>query len=115
MSKSPCFTSIIIPVYNDVTSLTKCLEAIDLQSYSKELFEVIVVDNRSEEDIKFIVSQFSWAKYAFESKPGSYAARNKGLTVAKGRLPGFTDADCIPAPDWIEQVSINYCQCPIVA
>ena len=38
-----------------------------------------------------------------EAKPGSYAARNKGISGAAGEIFAFTDSDCIPYPDWIEQ------------
>ncbi|MBE9061259.1 glycosyltransferase family 2 protein [cf. Phormidesmis sp. LEGE 11477] len=101
-SKSYRFVSIVIPVYNDAARLIKCLEALSTQTYPHDLFEVIIVDNRSEDDIKSLVSQFDCVKYAFESKPGSYAARNHGLSVARGDIIGFTDSDCVPAPDWIE-------------
>lgn len=103
MSEALQFVSIIIPVYNDAIRLTACLKALSVQTYPNDSFEVIVVDNRSEEDIKSLVSRFNCANYAFEPKPGSYAARNHGLSVAKGSIIGFTDADCTPASDWVEQ------------
>ena len=97
------FISVIIPVYNHSECLKFCLQALENQTYSKDLYEVIVVDNASKEDIKSVVSQFSQAKYAYESKPGSYSARNQGISVAKGEILAFTDADCIPDSDWIEK------------
>ena len=36
-----------------------------------------------------------------EPQPGSYAARNTGLAIAGGEIIAFTDADCLPGPDWI--------------
>lgn len=101
MNKVP-FISVIIPVYNDSERLKKCLEALENQSYPKEFYEIIVVDNNSEEDIKSVVNQFNQAEITHESRRGSYAARNKGISVAKGNIFGFTDSDCIPAPDWIK-------------
>jgi len=112
------FVSVIIPVFNDSERLKICLQALEKQSYSKELYEIIVVDNASKEDIKSVVSQFSQARYAYESKPGSYSARNQGISVAKGEILAFTDADCIPDSDWIEKgVSclVNTPNCGLVA
>lgn len=97
------FVSAIIPVYNDSERLKFCLQALENQTYSKDCYEVIVVDNASEEDLKSVVSQFSQAKYAYEEQPGSYVARNQGISVAKGEIIAFTDADCIPDSDWIEK------------
>jgi glycosyltransferase involved in cell wall biosynthesis len=102
-SSCDLFVSVIIPVYNDSERLKTCLQALENQTYSKELYEVIVVDNNSEEDIKSIVNQFNQAQIAHESRRGSYAARNKGISIAKGKILGFTDSDCIPAADWIEK------------
>lgn len=95
--------SVIIPVFNDEKRLEKCLDALEHQSFSKDRYEVIVVDNASTVDLKSLVERFQQAHYCYEGKPGSYAARNKGLTVATGDIIAFTDSDCIPAPDWLER------------
>jgi cellulose synthase/poly-beta-1,6-N-acetylglucosamine synthase-like glycosyltransferase len=50
-----------------------------------------------------VVEQFGQAKLAFEGQPGSYAARNRGISIAQGEIFAFTDADCIPDPHWIEK------------
>ena len=97
------FVSVIIPVFNNSEALKKCLEALENQTLSKSLYEVIVVDNGSDEDIKAVVSQFGQAFATYESRPGSYVARNKGISLAKGEVIAFTDSDCIPAQDWIER------------
>ena len=97
------FVSVIIPVYNDSERLKTCLQVLEDQTYPKEAYEVIVVDNGSDESIAPIVAEFSQAKASFEPHSGSYAARNKGLSLARGEVIAFTDADCIPAPDWIEK------------
>ncbi|MEC4818409.1 MAG: glycosyltransferase family A protein, partial [Scytonema sp. PMC 1069.18] len=108
------FVSVIIPVFNDASRLKICLEALEKQTYQKSLYEVIVVDNASElqENIAGVVAQFPQAISAYESLPGSYAARNKGLSLATGEVIAFTDADCIPAPDWIEKGVKNLLQVP---
>ena len=97
------FVTIIIPVYNDAKRLQQCLNLLERQTYPQAFYEVIVVDNNSTEDLQPIVAQFAQAKYILEKTPGSYSARNTGLTIAKGDILGFTDSDCVPTLDWIEK------------
>lgn len=93
--------SVVLPVFNDRQCLEKCLEALEHQTYPKDYYEVVVVDNASSVDLKGVVARFQQAHYCYEEKPGSYAARNKGLSLARGEIIAFTDSDCIPASDWI--------------
>lgn len=106
------FVSVVIPVLNNSEELKKCLEALENQTYPKSLYDVIVVDNGSSENIKAVVSQFSQAFATYESRPGSYVARNKGISIAKGDVIAFTDSDCIPAQDWIEKGVANLLRVP---
>lgn len=103
-SEAP-FVSVIIPVFNDGDRLRLCLAALAEQTYEQSHFEIIVIDNGSDdgEFIQSVVAPYDNLTLTVESAPGSYAARNQGLTLAKGEILAFTDADCIPAPDWIEQ------------
>lgn len=103
VNNSEPVVSIIIPVYNDSKRLQKCLSALDAQSYPKGLYEVIVVDNGSSESPEPVVSQYEHVKLLSEPEPGSYAARNTGVLNAKGHILAFTDADCIPDKDWLQQ------------
>lgn len=110
------FVSVIIPVFNDGERLQRCLSALDQQTYPAHLYEVIVVDNGSDmsEPIAGITAQFQQTTYTYESHPGSYAARNQGMTLAKGSAIAFTDADCLPATNWIEQGVVRLLQTPNV-
>src|SRR5689334_19778980 len=97
------FASVIIPVYNDGERLRTCLTALSRQTYGTDRFEVIVVDNGSKVSPAPIVSGFPFARFTTETRPGSYCARNHGLSLAKGEILAFTDADCVPRPDWLER------------
>ncbi|MGF1495587.1 MAG: glycosyltransferase [Elainellaceae cyanobacterium] len=101
----PPFVSVIIPVFNDEERLKLCLAALAQQTYGRSHYEIIVVDNDSDhpELLKAVTEPFENVRLAYESTPGSYAARNRGLSLAKGEAIAFTDADCIPAPDWLEK------------
>jgi len=96
------FVSVIIPVYDDLERLANCLENLAAQSYPKDRYEVVVVDNGSAQSPKDITDKFDFCVLTDELTPGSYAARNTGLEIAKGEALAFTDADCKPQPGWIE-------------
>lgn len=92
--------SVIVPVYDD-PRLALCLDALSRQSYPADRFEVIVVDNGSSGLPESVAAGFSNVVVCFEPKRGSYAARNSGVRAANGEVFAFTDADCLPVPDWL--------------
>jgi glycosyltransferase involved in cell wall biosynthesis len=97
------FVSVIVPVWNDDGRLEGCLRALEKQTYPGHLYEVIVVDNDAAKTIGPLVVPSARARVVQEGRPGSYAARNTGVTHARGEIIAFTDADCLPAPDWLEK------------
>lgn len=97
------FVSVVVPVYNDAERLARCLEALEHQTYPSQKYEVLVVDNGSDEPVAPAAVPFEHARVLTEPRRGSYAARNKGVTEARGEMIAFTDADCVPAPTWIEE------------
>lgn len=103
MNKNSCFfVSVIVPVYNDLERLKPCLESLENQTYPASYYEVVVVDNGSDESVENSVNSYSKAFSVFEAISGSYAARNKGISVARGEILAFTDSDCVPDSNWIE-------------
>ena len=106
------FVSVIIPVFNDSERLQTCLEALKNQNYPKNLYEVIIADNGSDGNIEDLVNKFDQTVFTQEHSPGSYAARNKGISLAKGEVFAFTDSDCIPAQDWIKNGVSNLMKVP---
>jgi glycosyltransferase involved in cell wall biosynthesis len=95
--------SVIVPVFNDNERLQRCLSALRAQSYPANRFEVIVVDNSSEQAPEWISVQYPDIILGQEPQPGSYAARNKGIKLAHGKILAFTDSDCVPTEDWVEK------------
>jgi cellulose synthase/poly-beta-1,6-N-acetylglucosamine synthase-like glycosyltransferase len=96
------FVSVIVPVYNDAVRLQTCLKALENQRYPVDSYEVIVVDNNSDESIDKVIDAFPHAVSVFEGKQSSYAARNRGVDAARGNILAFTDADCIPKERWLQ-------------
>jgi glycosyltransferase involved in cell wall biosynthesis len=95
--------SVIVPVYNDARRLARCLAALRAQTWPADRLEVIVVDNGSGDAVETALVELPTATLLREPRPGSYAARNRGIEASKGTILAFTDADCVPAPDWIER------------
>ncbi len=95
------FVTVIIPTYNDWERLGKCINALAQQSYPADLFEIIVVNNNPNDapPANFLIP--GNCRIITEAKPGSYAARNTAIKLAKGDILAFTDSDCIPDKEWI--------------
>lgn len=102
------FVSVIIPTYHDWERLQLCLYALEQQTCPKENFEIIVVNNDPNDQPPAELALPKNCLLIEESKPGSYAARNKGTSVAAGGIFSFTDADCIPEANWIEEIKNYY-------
>ena len=93
----------IVPYYGERAALERCLQALALQTLDSKAIEVIVVNNRPDQRLSLDgVSSSLNIVIAVEARPGSYAARNRGVQLARGRWLAFTDADCVPDERWLE-------------
>jgi len=100
--------SIIIPTYNRKERLRQCLEFLFKQDYPLENFEIIVIDDSSNDGTDQMLKELSNKqpnlRYFLQSHKGPAAARNLGIKEAKGKIIGFTDNDCILRKDWVKQM-----------
>lgn len=71
-------------------------------------FEIIVVDNAEKHNPPERIRSINGISLIHEQKPGSYAARNAGASVAKGRYLAFTDSDCLPDRTWLESAEMLF-------
>jgi lipopolysaccharide/colanic/teichoic acid biosynthesis glycosyltransferase/GT2 family glycosyltransferase len=95
--------SVIIPAYNAEDTLEDCLTALEAQSVARERYEIIVVDDGSTDSTAEIAAQRG-VQLIRQPNAGPASARNRGAEAAQGDVLLFTDADCAPAPDWIERL-----------
>jgi glycosyltransferase involved in cell wall biosynthesis len=95
--------SVIIPTFNSAKELTKCLESFKTQTISNENYEVMVVDDGSNDGTKDAAAKYP-VRYIYQQNHGPAAARNNGANQAQGEIILFTDADCEPQPDWIKEM-----------
>jgi glycosyltransferase involved in cell wall biosynthesis len=98
--------SVIIPAFNAEATLPACIHALDRQIGAPS-FEVIVVDDGSR-DGTATVAAAEGVSVERIAHTGAAAARNRGVQVALGTLLLFTDADCVPNPDWVARLSAPF-------
>ncbi len=87
------FISIVIPNYNNEGTIGKCLEAAFASDYKN--FEVIVVDDHSDDSSVEIIRKFPCRLISFQTRSGTSKARNVGVQNSNGEIIFFTDADCL--------------------
>lgn len=96
--------SVIIPVYNAETTISKCIESVLCQTYHN--FEIILVDDGSTDSSGNICKEYSEKdsriRYIKKENGGVSSARNLGIDEAKGEYITFVDSD-----DWIEKDALN--------
>jgi glycosyltransferase involved in cell wall biosynthesis len=101
--------SIVIPTYNRSEKLINCLAALDRQGLLPGSFEVLVVNDGSKDDTLERLKSFHPAHYYLQvitqRNSGPSAARNAGVRLASAPIVLFTDDDCQPDPDWVEQLA----------
>jgi glycosyltransferase involved in cell wall biosynthesis/GT2 family glycosyltransferase len=93
--------TVIVPVHNAEQTLVPLLEALLHQTYPKEYYEIILVDNNSEDKSREIIKRYPVTLLEERSAQSSYAARNTGIQHAHHDILAFTDADCVPQPSWL--------------
>lgn len=101
---SPLRYSVVVPAYNAGKTLGSCLSALSRQSADPASYEVIVVDDGSRDDTARIAKTYP-VRYVRQENSGPAAARNRGAREARGDVVLFTDSDCVPAPDWIPEMT----------
>src|SRR3954468_3722294 len=95
--------SVVVPVRDGARVIRGCLDALTAQRGAPP-YEVLVVDNGSTDTTAAAVRAHPSAPTLLaESRPGSYAARNAGISAATGSILAFTDADCTPAATWLAE------------
>ena len=91
--------SIIIPHYNDVERLERCLEA--LMPQVSDDVEVVVADNASTMPLDVILRRWPSVRLVTQTEKGAGPARNAGVAATSAPWLLFIDADCVPSPNWI--------------
>lgn len=114
--------SVIIPTYNRADLLMETLESLANQQYPPKLFEIIIVDNNSNDFTKKHVKDFIDKyksvlniKYILEKRKGATFARHTGSINSTGSILCFCDDDGVYERNWISKITEAFLKRPEVA
>ena len=108
--------SVVVPVYNGETDLPDLIECLRSQTYPPHRVEYLLVDNKSRDRTSTILqtvaksrsqegfNQITIRNLSENTIQSSYAARNKGIRASTGEIIAFTDADCRPESQWLQNL-----------
>jgi cellulose synthase/poly-beta-1,6-N-acetylglucosamine synthase-like glycosyltransferase len=103
------FVSVIVPFRNESDVILKCLRSLETQKYPTEKYEILFVDDFSEDDsVLKLTSEKQLAETKILSVPNEYQTLSPkkrcikyGIENAKGEIILTTDADCLHQKNWI--------------
>ncbi|MEO1001665.1 MAG: glycosyltransferase [Cyanobacteria bacterium J06638_7] len=103
------FLSVVIPTYNRLPILRKCLAALEAQRLEQPVsgFEVVLVDDGSSDDtVAWIEAQrqaLPHLRLVRQEHGGPALGRNRGVNTARGEVVVFIDSDLVVRPDFLVQ------------
>ncbi|MCZ6634378.1 MAG: glycosyltransferase [bacterium] len=106
----PPFVSVVIAARNEADQIGPCLEGLIRQTYPSDRFEVLVVNDGSQDQTAQIVSDYTGPESniygldvgsAFPDLAAKKRPMSVGIEAARGDIILTTDADCRPLPTWI--------------
>lgn len=102
---SSLFLSVIIPTFNRAAALEKCFSALRAQSLAQESFEVIVVDDGSNDETPKVLKKWTeqWPnlRALHQKNAGQGNARNKAIKEARGQIILFIGDDIYGDTDFL--------------
>jgi GT2 family glycosyltransferase len=104
--------SIVIASFNEEKNIRACLETLVNQNYRDGQYEIVVSDGGSKDHTQSIVKEFGMkypnVRLVIETKNGTAAGRNAGITAAVYDYIAFIDADCEAPEDWLTMLAGSY-------
>jgi len=96
------FVTIVIPAFNEAQRIPQCLQGVQDLDYPRHHYEVLVVDNGSEDETGIIAARQGALVLDF---PGGLVGgvRNHGAANGRGAVIAFLDSDCVPDPAWLRE------------
>ncbi len=105
--------SVLVPALNASDTIVECLAALRKQSEPCENYEIIVVDDGSVDGTAERAQRAGVSVIRCQHH-GAAAARNRAARDARGEILLFTDADCVPSMNWIQEMLSSFAERDVV-
>lgn len=104
--------SVIIPTYNRKDLLIRLVNSLYNSECSKELYEVVIIDDGSSDGttgaLKHLSNSYPNFFYKRIENSGPGIARNIGVGLARGRIIAFMDDDCVVTKSWLKEIKKTF-------
>ncbi|MCF6342119.1 MAG: glycosyltransferase, partial [Bacteroidales bacterium] len=106
--------SIVVAVRNEEENIEQLLQGFSQQNYPPDLFEIIIVDDHSEDKTTELVDRFIRENQKHKitqlhaAGAGKKAALAEGISKTTGDLIVTTDGDCRINPDWLRTIAAYF-------
>lgn len=98
--------SIVVPTKNRSDKLANLFESIKKQQADPRCWELIVIDNGSTDNTRYICEKWKNDidnfKYVYDEGPGLHVGRNRGIQESEGSVIAYLDDDIVLFPNWIQ-------------
>jgi glycosyltransferase involved in cell wall biosynthesis len=101
--------SVILCSYNRADRIGRCIDALLAQSLHKKDYEIIVVNDGSNDGTGNTLSTYKNIRVTTNApNQGLAGSRNVGARMARAEIIAFTDDDCVPSKDWLKNLLKHY-------
>lgn len=115
------YISVVVPARNEENNIEKCINSLLKSNYPTDLFEIIIVNDRSEDKTQNIVENLSQKNKNIKlinvtqtrehkNLKGKAGALDIGIRAATAEYVLMTDADCIVNKNWMKNIALTFIQ-----
>ena len=114
------YISIIVACKNEENNIKQLIDSLSTQTYDKEYYEVIIADDGSTDGTANLaqselgagnIQYFLVNPALYPDTVGKKKAIAQAIDISKGQILAFTDADCIPSKDWLQDINNAFKVC----